>query len=172
MRCTRRHVLSFPLALVPWLILGCGGGSESTGPGGSGDHYLRFQANGAQVSYTEQSSLLMTFSNSGTQYVGIVSGFDATSNANLQIYANAAISTGTWSGYNLSGSALVGALIGYHPAGGVLHTSGGTGVVTASVTISEITGTTARGTFTATLRAAGQPDITVTNGEFFVPRFN
>lgn len=171
MTYSRRRL--FTLAFVAPLIvaLGCGGSSDSTGPGGSG-YFVRFRAGGEQVSYTLQNSLLMTFSNSGSQYVGIVSGFDPSSNVNLQVYSNSAITATTYSGYNVSGGSLVGALVGYHPAGGTLYTSSSSSGVTATVTITELTATTVRGTFSATLYAAGKPDVSVTNGEFHVPRYN
>lgn len=169
MRPTRRSFVVAGLALAGSLLFtGCGG-SDSTGPGDSGAWYLRFKANGAQVSFTLQTSLLATFSNAGVQYVGIVTGYDATANTNLQLYDNASITTKTYSGYAASDGAIVGALIGYEDAAGTNYVSTSNQV---SVIVTELTGTTIKGTFTAVLSAVGKPDLTVTEGQFFVPRYN
>lgn len=170
MRVSRRGVVRAGMLVVAGLVLGGCKGSDSTGPNDS-TYYLRFKANGSQVSFTLQGSLLVTFSTSGSQYVGIVSGFDAVSNANLQLYSNATIGKATYSGYTVSGGALVGALIGYQDATGTLYTSAGA-TVEASITVTDLTGTTMRGTFSGRLKATGKPDVVVTEGEFFVPRYN
>jgi len=61
--------------------------------------------------------------------------------------------------------------MGYQDATGTLYVSGN-GATDAVVTITQLTGESVRGTFTARLEAPGNPDLVVTNGEFSVPRFN
>lgn len=166
---TRRSVLASTLLLVAGMVAGCGG-SDSTGPDGDG-LYLRFKLNGTQVSYTNPSTLYITMSNSGGQYLAVITGYDATTNANVQVYSGSAIGEETYSGYSVVGTALTGALIGYENASGVVYSTGG-GQIQVSVTISHLDATRARGTFTGLLRSAGQPDLQVTDGEFHVQRLN
>jgi len=41
-----------------------------------------------------------------------------------------------------------------------------------SITITEITSTSVKGTFSGTVKASGKSDISITNGEFYVWRAN
>lgn len=166
---TRRSILASTLLLAAGLIPGCGG-SDSTGPDGDG-LYLRFKINGTQVSYTDQSSLYYSASQAGGQHIAVITGFDATTNANVQVYSGSAIGEDTYSGYSVVGTALTGALIGYENASGVVYSTGG-GQIQVTVTISHLDATRARGTFSGLMRSAGQPDLQVTEGEFHVQRLN
>jgi hypothetical protein len=167
---TRRHAIRSMFALGSILILGSCGGSDSTGPGG-GTYYLRFRANGTQVSFTLQTHLTGTFAQSGTQYNAIFVGFDGLVNANVQVYDGSAITTTTYSGYGIVGAALRGAIMGYHDAAGTLYVSGN-GQTDAMVTVQEITSEYVRGIFSGRLMATGKADLDISNGEFKVPRVN
>jgi len=167
---TGRNAIGAGFLLVSGLVLTACGGSDPSGPGNS-TYYLRFSVNGAQVSYTLQTSLQASFAQAGTQYNGVFVGFDATTNANLQVFSGSPITTTTYSGYGVVGMAVVGAIMGYQDATGTLYVSGN-GATDAVVTITQLTGESVRGTFTARLEAPGNPDLVVTNGEFSVPRFN
>ncbi len=140
----------------------------------SGSYYIRFRANGEQVEFTNQLILVAGFGTNGELYTGTISGAnDVDSNVGLQIYNNAPILAGTYSGYGVSGNAVVGVIIGYsEKSSGALFSSGGGPDVDATVVISEITATTVKGTFHGRLLATGQSDILVTDGSFFVRRAN
>ncbi len=137
-------------------------------------YYIRFRANGELVEFKNQLILTAGFGQSGDLHTGTISGAnDADSNVGLQIYNNAPILAGTYSGYGVSGGAVVGVIIGYkEKSSGVLFSSGGGPNVDATVVITEITETTVKGTFHGKIMATGQPDIVVTNGSYFVRRAN
>ncbi len=138
----------------------------------SGDGYvMRFYVDGSKVEFTGQGSLVAAFAQSGTIFNAVFTGYTANSNMGLQIFDNKAIGATTYSGYGIVGSSIVGVLISYEDTDGTVYTQG-TGTTDATITISEITDTTVRGTFSGTLKANGKPDIKITNGEFFVWRAN
>jgi hypothetical protein len=143
--------------------------SDSTGP--DDDLYLRFLADGALVEFTDRFSLIATFDNGGQPYL-VITGFDATSSAGLQVYHTQQITLGTYSGYELQAGGLAGVVIHYDPPGGVLHQTDTSGPVDATVTITEITGSRVRGTFSATISASGHADLAITEGAFSVARTN
>jgi glutamate synthase domain-containing protein 3 len=136
-----------------------------------GKYFIRFNANGSKVEFTVQGSLVAAFGQAGTQYNAVFTGGDAASNISLQVYDGKAIAAGTFSGYTITGGAVVGAIMGYSDNSGTLYTQGSVGS-NASITISEITTTTVRGTFSGTLKASGKTDIVVSQGEFYVWRAN
>jgi len=148
-----------------FFIASCGGGT--TGPNNS-TYFVRFKANGSQVEFTNPVALAAGFGHSGTQYNMLVTGFDATSNANIQVFDGSAISAKTYSGYGVVGSAFVGSLIGYQPPGGPVYASN----ATVTVTITGLSATTVSGTFEGTVSATGHANIQVTEGEFSVKRSN
>lgn len=154
------------LAAVVLLLNSCK--KDQTGNGG---YVMKFDVNGTTVEFTGQASLSAAFSSSGNQYLGVFTGYDATSNMSLQIYDNKSIVAGSFSGYTIAGGALTGILITYQDHGGTVYNSATTNP-DAVVNISEITSTTVRGTFSGTMKSAGKPDISVTNGQFFVWRAN
>ena len=133
---------------------------------GVSGYLIQFKANGKQVEFTEQASLLTLFY-SGSVYNALFSGYTASSNISLQVFDNKTISETTYSGYALVGSAFVGALIDYQDTDGTIYTQG-TANSDASVTITQLAATTVRGTFSATLKASGKPDMVISQGQFFV----
>jgi hypothetical protein len=137
----------------------------------TGSFLIQFKVDGTLVEYTSQSSLMAVFAHSGAQYNAVFSGYDELSNINLSVYYNKEITSGTYSGYTLAGSAIVGSLISYQDKSGTNYTQASVNS-DASITISEITATTVKGFFSGTLLASGKPDIVITNGEFFVWRAN
>ena len=163
----RRFTAAF-LSLTILMLVFNGCKKDQTTQGG---YLMKFDVNGQTVEYTNQASLIAAFSSAATQYNALVTGYDANSNAGLQIFDDKAITTGTYSGYTIAGSAVVGVLIHYQEPGGTLYTQGTTNS-DAVITISEITATTVRGTFSGTLKTAGKSDISVTNGQFYVWRAN
>jgi hypothetical protein len=169
----KRRFFGLTCVMLALALLGaCGGdGDGGTGPDGNGDLFYRFDANGTRITYTVQQSLLGSFAQSGNQRTAIITGFNANSNSALQIYAGTAIGVGTYSGYTINPtlSAVVGVLMHYQDAGGVLYQSDG-GAVQEVINITELNATTVRGTFTGRLKAAGRPDMVITNGEFLVRR--
>jgi hypothetical protein len=160
--------LGFPLLAVGSLLTAC---SSSTGPNANG-HYLRFDANGSQLNFTIESSLAAAFAHAGNEYNALMTGFDATSNLSLQVFDGAAITTKQYTGYQFTGGAFVGVLITYQPSAGLVYSSVATANSDAVITITELTATDVKGTFSGTLKKAGQPDIVATNGEFSLHRAN
>jgi hypothetical protein len=139
-----------------------------------GMYYFRFTADGEPVEFTNQLILLAGFGNSGNLYTASISGAnDADSNVGLQIYSDQPITEGTYSGYGFVENAIRGVIIGYKDKkSGILFSSGGGPNVDATIVITEMTATTIKGTFQGKLLASGKPDMTVTNGSFFVRRSN
>jgi hypothetical protein len=158
-----------PLFVLGSLAAGCG---SSTGPTGNNGHFLRFDANGSQVNFTAEASLIAAFAHAGNEFNALMTGYDATSNASLQVFDGAAVTTKRYGGYDIVGGALVGVLITYQPSQGVVYSSIATATSDAVITITDMTATEVKGTFSGTLQANGHPDIVVTNGEFSLNRAN
>lgn len=137
-----------------------------------GGYLMKFDVNGKTVEFTTQASLVAAFSNTGSQYLGVFTGYDANSNMSLSVFDNKAIVPGTFSGYSVSNGALVGILITYQDDSGTVYVQSTTTSSDAVINISEITATTVRGTFSGTLETSGKQTISVTNGQFFVWRAN
>lgn len=135
------------------------------------DYYVRFNASGQKVEFKVHGSLVAAFGQSGSNHNAVFTGYDATSNISLQVFDNKAITTATYTGYTLSDSSFIGALIGYTDKSGTLYMQDALNPVT-SISISEITATTVKGTFSGTVKASGKTDISITNGEFYVWRAN
>ncbi|HSH76873.1 MAG TPA: hypothetical protein VLA09_14385 [Longimicrobiales bacterium] len=155
-------------ALAATALTGCGG--DSTGPL-DGDLFLSFRANGSLVEFRDRFSLLAAFSSSGSQSVLLITGFEATSNAGIQIYDGQPITTGTYSGFVSTSAGSEGVLITYVTPEGVLYGLDTTGPVDATVTITEIGGARIRGTFSGTI-SDGETSLVITDGEFLVARTN
>jgi hypothetical protein len=166
---TRRRSRSW-ITTLALLVTAC---SSSTGnDDDDGGFFMRFDANGTRVTYTNEATLFATFTQSGAQHSAVFTGYDANSNMALQVYSDAPIAANTYSGYTLSGTVFVGALIGYEDATGTLYTQGTGTSIQSQIVLTSVTSESVRGTFSGTLKAAGQPDVVVTNGEFLVRRFN
>lgn len=135
------------------------------------DYFVRFNANGQKVEFKVHGSLVAAFGQSGSQYNAVFTGYDANTNISLQVFDNKAIVPATFTGYSLSGSTFVGALIGYQDNTGTLYTQGAV-TPNSTITITELTSAAVRGTFSGTVKATGKSDISITNGEFYVWRAN
>lgn len=137
----------------------------------TGAYEMSFKVNGSLVDYKTQESLIAAFSQTGSQYLLLISGYDANSNMSLQIYDDKQIGEMSYSGYDVSGSALVGVLMGYQDTSGTLYTqlSLSSDMV---INISSITTDAVSGTFSGTLQSTGKADISITEGKFTVWRAN
>jgi hypothetical protein len=137
-----------------------------------GEYFMRFKANGNLIEYTNQLGLTAGFAQSGNQHVGTISGWnDASSNFSVLLYNLAPISETTYSGYSASVDGVVGVLFVYkEKETGVVFSSGVDAEFDATTTITEMTDTGVKGTFRGTIKAAGQSDISITEGSFFVKR--
>jgi len=165
--------LTIVLIAIASALSACGGDSSGPDNGDNGGTYFyRFDANGTRVTFNTQNSLTAAFSQSGNQRVLIITGFDATRNSAVQIYSGSAITTTSYTGYTINTQlgALVGMIFHYQDASGTVYSSDTGQANTASIT--EITSTAVRGTFSGTLKAAGKADLVITNGQFFVIRAN
>lgn len=148
-------------------IVSCAKDDESPG-----EFYLRFKANGTLVEYTNQLALSAGFAQNGNQHVGTISGWNnSSSNFSILLYNLAPISETTYSGYSVSADGTVGVLFAHkEKVSGAVFGSGVTPDYDAMATLSQLTETSVKGTFSGTIRAAGHPDIGITEGEFFVKR--
>ena len=155
------------VALAAVSLSGC---KKDDDNGDGGQYYMRFKANGTTVEFKVQASLVAAFGHAENVYNAVFTGYDAESNISIQVHDGKAIEEKNYSGYILSGSAFVGALIAYKDKAGTVYTQGVPG--NASITVSEITATEVRGTFSGTLKATGKDDVIITEGEFFVKRLN
>lgn len=135
------------------------------------EYYVRFNANGQNVEFKVHGLLVAAFGQAGNQYNASFTGGNTNSNVSLQVFDNKAITSATYSGYVLTGSAFIGAIIGYQDNSGTLFTQGAVSP-NSIITISEITSTTVKGTFSGTVTASGKSDISITGGEFYVWRAN
>lgn len=165
----RSAAIFFALAMVivsVTLISGCTKDEEHT------EYYMRFKSNGVMIEYTNQLGLTAGFAQSGNQYVGTISGWnDANSNFSMLLYDLAPITEITYSGYAVSVDGTVGVLLAHKEINsGKVFSSGVTSDYDARVTISEITETGVKGTFSGLIKASGLPDISITEGSFYVKR--
>lgn len=168
MKKTVRFILIFVMLLsVAFLHESCSKDEKETG-----EYYMRFKANGTLVEYTNQLGLTAGFAQSGNQYVGTISGWnDASSNFSLILYSLAPIYETTYSGYTASVDGTVGILFAYKEKNsGVIFSSEIISKLDAQGTISEMTDKGVKGKFSGTVKAAGQSDISITEGSFYVKR--
>ena len=160
------------------LSLGCKGSTDA-GDGGTqtSGFLIRFRANGSQTEYRGQGGVFASFGQLGSQSsfnIAAVSDAGSVSGGsiNVGIIDAAPITTATYTGFQTVG-----------PSGGfrfaqILYNIGGfeysnTGAGSDNtITITEMTPTTVRGTFSGTVRAQNRPSISITNGEFFAKRIN
>lgn len=168
---SRRIKLLLLLGLAIFLLNSC---KKDQTNSNAYSYFMKFDVDGKTIEFTTQASLVAAFSSSGTtvkQYNALFTGYNSNSNMGLQIFDGNAITTGTYTGYTIVNSAVVGVLIGYQDTSGTLYTQGTTNS-DAVITISEMTTSTVKGTFSGTLKATGKSDISVTNGQFYVWRAN
>jgi hypothetical protein len=155
------------LSLFIGLFVSCQNDDEESG----GEYYVRFIANGKKVEFSVQGATIAAFAQAGNTYNAVFTSYNTSSNIGLQVYDNKEITKGTYIGYTLSGTSFIGALIHYKDDSGILYTQDALNAVT-SITISEITSSAVRGTFSGVLKSSGKPDLSITQGEFFVLRSN
>lgn len=137
----------------------------------SGEYYVRFNANGQKIEFKVQGATVAAFGQAANIYNAVFTGYDASSNLILQVFDKKEITTSSYSGYTLSGASFIGSLISYQDASGTVFRQDVSNPVT-TVTISEITSETVRGTFSGIVKTSGKPDISITQGEFYVWRTN
>ena len=154
------------LILFTFFISAC---KKDTVANNTGNYEMTFNANGTQIKYNTDNAVVATFSQTGEQYVGIFSGYDANSNMGLSVYDNKQISESDYTGFTASGMATVGALIGYQDDSGTLYSQAGNDV---DIKISSITSDSVSGTFSGTLTATGKPNMVITEGKFTLKRLN
>lgn len=165
----KKQSIGVILAIVVFALLS--GGCKKDDDSGSDGYHMKFKLDGAQVEFNMQTALVAAFAQSGTQYNAVFSGSDGKSNTGLQVFDNKAISASKYSGYTISNSAVVGALMHYEDMNGTVYTQGSVNP-DIEITIVEINSTIVKGTFRGTLKSTGKADISITNGEFFVWRAN
>jgi len=164
----KNRLIFIILAIVIFTVVIVGCKKEEAGSNG---YWIKFKVDGSQVEFTLQSSLVAAFAQAGTQYNAVISGSDSKSHVGLQVYDNKAIVANKYSGYTILNGAVVGVLMHYADASGVVYNQSVTNS-NLEITISELTATAVRGTFSGTLKATGKTDIAITSGEFYVWRAN
>jgi hypothetical protein len=139
----------------------------------NGEYFVKFKAGNNNINYSNQAGLYYTATQSGNSHFIIISGFNnASSNISLQVYSNAAVTTGTYSSYSVGSGIPLGVIIGYLDAGsGELFNTAGA-VTDAIITITEINNTHVKGSFSGTVKKSGQADIVISSGEFYVKKIN
>lgn len=161
------------------LAAGCGGGSTDSTGTQSGGNYIRFQANGAQVQFQDQvaNPIAVSIAQAGVEYVLIVTGGSAPtaspySNIQLNVADVSPIATKTYGAFQSSGSG------GGYTAALVTYNVGSVGYDNTAansdfhITITQITSTTASGTFSGTVKTKSGVALSITAGEFLGKRIN
>ena len=157
------------------LSLACGG-DDSTGPSGSngGSFYVRFRANGSQVEFNAANNVFTTIDKVGNEFHFGTSGVSPTTgnSVSLAVLDVSAITTTTYTGFTVVNNS------GGFRMAQIMYTVGGVQYENTDpnqdnrITITEITATTVKGTFSGTVKASGRPSLSITNGEFFSQRIN
>lgn len=190
------HRLSFiALLLMATALSECkkSGGTANTGNGNSGGYYMRFDLNGKAVDYESDPNATLSFLSGLALYNGALSAYSNIYNGAkdavvITLFSTTAISAGV--GYNDPLKALAGngdpepqAEVFWFDSTGVSWITAGAfsdangnvslpGVVAnAKVTITDLTSTYVKGTFSGTVY---RPDFAVSNvisdGEFYLKR--
>lgn len=164
------------LALCGVLSVGCSSSTDAGDtPNQGAGYFIRFQAGGSQVEYRGQGGVFATFSQLGSQHnFGVAAVSDAGSIAggsiNIGVLDASPITTATYTGFQAVGTS------GGFRTAQILYNIGGFEYSNSNassdntVTITEITPTTVRGTFRGTVRATGRTAISITNGQFYAKR--
>ena len=158
------------------LMAGCGG-STSTDPGsnpGNG-YYIRFRAGSVDRNYTGDLVVHGAFNQVSSEYIFTADGVaedGSITGGSIILGAQdvSPVTTKTYGSFQVVGSGWT--------MGVILYSIGGTQYDNDDVpndirvTITEISSTAVKGTFSGTVKANGKPSISITNGEFNVRRVN
>lgn len=137
------------------------------------EYYISFQANGKLVEFRNQPLLMAGFAEQGGYYLGGITGSGENgSNFGFVIVNDSPVTKGTYSSLTVLSGGKTGVLFAYKQKDSeVIYSS--SDIITAllsTVTITELTEEFVRGTFSGKVKASDNPDISITNGEFFVKR--
>jgi hypothetical protein len=146
--------------------------------GSDGDEtgfYMRYRANGTLIEYRDPLLVHGVFVAVGSQFTFAAEGVSPAgtitgSSANVSAIDVAPITTRTYTGFQVVPGGFTTASILYR-TGGVEYSNTDAGN-DIRVTLTEITPAYGRGTFSGTVKFAGRPDVSITGGEFYVPRRN
>lgn len=158
------------------LAAGCGGSTDSTN-NQSGADFIRFKANGAQVQFQDQfaNPIAVSIAKTGSEYSLIVTGgSDPTASLYSNIQLNVAdvspIGTKTYGAFQPIGGGYTAALVTYNVGSvGYDNTAANSDF---QITITQITSTTASGTFSGTVKTKSGVAVSITSGEFLGKRIN
>ena len=153
----------WPLVLAS-IFVTCSSCSEEETPA----YFMRFLHDGVEVGYTDPTNLTAAFTRTGEQYIGVFTGFNTTSTMVLKVYDGQAISEKVYREFGPVGSVFTGSLITYQ-SGGNTYTQGAL-VPDIRIRVTELRDQYVRGSFAGTLKTDGQPDIVISQGEFYVRR--
>jgi hypothetical protein len=131
-------------------------------------YYMRFLHDGVEVRYDDPAALSAAFTLSVGQYTGVFTGFNSTSTMVLKVYDNQAISEKVYREFTPVGPVFTGSLMTYQ-SGGNTYTQGAL-VPDIRIRVTELRDDYVRGVFAGTLKADVQPDVVISQGEFFVRR--
>jgi hypothetical protein len=171
MRFFRPSVRGAALSLALVVLASCGGDS-GTGPF-DGSLFMKLRVNGTLYEYSLSGGLLAAFAGGGTNYNLAITGNDGgSSHVTLQALDTSPVSVGTYTGFTIT-TGVEGALMTFHDPSGVDYDVDVSipGTV-ATIVITEISANQVAGTFTATLGATGQANVSITEGSFRVARVN
>ncbi|MBI1194000.1 MAG: hypothetical protein GC205_12645 [Bacteroidetes bacterium] len=155
---------AFRLGFLAMLLTGAVACKKDKTPEGP-EYYMRFRANGVSIEYVQNT--FAVFNNTSGLSNASFSGSTIESNMVLQIFWPDTITEGTYTITPGPGSFIPAALFGYAVEGGLLFSSGNTGG-DAVINLTEIGPDYARGTFSGVVTETGEPDISITDGVFYL----
>lgn len=160
-----RHPAAQRLGLALILLLSLSACKKDESP--KSEFYVRFEANGQKVEFVQNTYAV--YNKSSDLAVLVMTGSSATSNISLQIYQIDTILNGTYTEAPMTGSFLPAVIMGYVDESGTnFNTAGST--ANATITLSEFNDNIARGSFSGRLQESGEPDVLITNGEYYLER--
>jgi hypothetical protein len=136
------------------------------------DLFFRYEVNGTLVEYTTLRDVfgVFTFEDRGADILSIV-GWDANSTLGLRVWSyRGTPGVGTHSIAQMANDSTFGIDIYYQDPDGIDHYAEPVVPEDATIVITHIGGSTIDGTFFGVVKAAGRPDVMITNGEFTVRR--
>ncbi len=137
------------------------------------EYFIRFKANDKLVEYNDQPLLMAGFAQKDGYYLGGITGSEESgSTFGFVIMSDIPITKDTYSSLTVLSGGKTGVLFAYKPKDSeVIYSS--SDILTALlsvVTITELTDEIVKGTFSGKVKAKDNPNINITNGEFFVKR--
>jgi len=197
MHRTPHYLKSFVIVLSGFLLVAtsCKKTNDGNNNGAGDNYYIKFKANGEQKEYKSEADITLLPKKDGV-YPCLLQGYKdfsmgARDEIGLFVFSNDAIVSGSFfhdplKAVKTNGDTLTQltfnyndpAKVGYLSMGTLVYANGTSGfpwvVADAQLTITELTATYAKGTFSGTTYKSSDPTITekqlITGGEFYLKR--